>query len=358
MDPAAPTAAQARSGNTTLLVCVSIGLAVFIATDVVASRSDTFWQWVERGASGSEDAGVVLEARAFALARESRLEALVMGSSVADADFSHSLLAERLSVPRARMAKLWMPAMSDVELAMLSPQVRALRPARVFVPVTPFVMLDGLRWDRTRAYDPSIALRLFSPAELLADRAEHASRAFASANVVVRRRAELRRVLLGSLRDVTAMPPVVERPRIGEQIHTLEGATLADFRCDTVHARALVVFAAEVRAAGAQLVLASAPIAERSVAGSPALAQRLDACLKSLPLSGAVLRLAQDRPPFGRRDFRDLIHLGRAAAERFTEWAVGGGAQRPGATSGDADGRDEDAAGDRRRRGHRWRRAL
>ena len=322
MDSHPALRARARRGNHTLLLCALIGLVVFVGSDALASRSDWLWDLVASGASGSENAAVMLEARAHRLALEPPLAALVMGSSVADADFADRALAATLQVPRARVAKLWMPAMSDVELAMLVPLVRRLRPERVVVPASPFAMLEGLRWDRTRAYDPEVAWRLFTPRELFADRVEHLSRGFASTHVVVRHRRELRRVLLGDHRDVTALPPQGERPRVGEQIHALERAREVDFRCDTVHLRALELFAQEVRAAGAELIIASAPIAERSLAGSAALRDRLDVCLESSSLAGARLRLGRDRPAFERSDFRDLIHLTRPAAERFTRWAL------------------------------------
>lgn len=314
--------ADARQGNRALLVCALVGLVVFVGSDALASRSDWLWDVVGRGASGSENAAVMLEARAHSLAQEPPLAALVMGSSVADADFTERALAASLEVPPARVAKLWMPAMSDVELAMLAPLVRRLRPERVIVPASPFVMLGGLRWDRTRAYAPEVAWRLFTPRELFTDRVEHLSRAFASTHVIVRHRRELRRVLLGDHRDITALPPQGERPRVGEQIHALERARQGDFRCDTVHVRALEIFAQDVRATGAELIIASAPMAGRSLAGSAASSERLDACLESLSLAGARLRLGRDRPAFEHDDFRDLIHLDRAAAERFTRWVL------------------------------------
>jgi hypothetical protein len=215
------------------------------------------------------------------------------------------------------------------------------------------MMLDQLRWDRTRAYSPRVAWRLFSLQQLFADRLEHSSRAVAATHVIVRRRSELRRVLLGSRRDLTAMPPRGERPRVGDQIQALADASLADFRCDSVHARALELFAAEVRAAGAQLVIASAPVADRSLAGSAALSPRLDACLESLVLAGAELRLGRDRPAFERGDFRDLIHLRTGAAERFTRWALGAEHTREGGAGAAHEQRDPQ----RRHRGSR-RRAL
>lgn len=322
MDTSPESDPSSRRGNLTLLACVLIGLAAFVGTDALATHSEAFWELAEEGTSGSEDAALVLEARAHRLAAGPRLAALVMGSSVADSNYELRTLAEGLGQPRERVDKLWMPAMSGLELAMLAPAIRQLRPERVHVPALPLLMLDEVSWERTRTYSPRMAARLFPLRDLVADRNEHGSRTLAASHIVVRRRSELRRALLGSYRDITALPSEPP-PTIGEQLDTLRRARDADFRCDAIHLRALRLFAEEVRDAGGTLVLATAPLAPGTQASRDEVADRLEHCLRELELPATELLTRETRPEFTRRDFRDLIHLNREAAERFTRWTLG-----------------------------------
>ena len=205
---------------------------------------------------------------------------------------------------------------------MLAPTVRELRPERVYVPAVPLLMVDEVAWDRTRTYSPRIATRLFSPGDLFTDRREHGARMLAASHVVLRRRSELRRVLLGSFRDVTAMAPAPQPAALGEQVAALRRARDEDFTCSSIHLRALRLFADEVHAAGGTLVVSVAPLSPRSVANRVAVFDKLEQCLRDLHMPGTQLLTRETRPEFTEDDFRDLIHLNRDGAERFTRWSL------------------------------------
>lgn len=327
MEPSLPSPATQepppRPGGRTLLACIAIIAGVFFGTDALARNSEAFWELAAEASGGSEDAALVLEAQAHRLTSGPRLAALVMGSSVADSNYSLREMERLLGLPRDRVARLWMPAMSGLELAMVAPVVRELRPERVYVPAVPLLMIDEVSWDRTRTYSPRIAARLFPLGELFADRREHGSRMLAASHIVVRRRSELRRTLLGSLRDVTALPPAPEPAALGEQVAALRRAGDEDFHCNAIHLRALRVFAEEVRAAGSTLVLSVAPLSPRSIASRDAVTDKLEQCLRGLELPSTQLLTRETRPEFTERHFRDTIHLNRDGAERFTRWTLG-----------------------------------
>lgn len=312
-----------RPGGRTLLACVAIIAVVFFGTDALARNSEAFWELAAEAGGGSEDAALVFEAQAHRLAGGPPLAALVMGSSVADSNYSLREMERVLGVPRDRVARLWMPAMSGLELAMVAPVVRELRPERVYVPAVALLMIDEVSWDRTRTYSPRIATRLFSLGDLFADRREHGARMLSASHVVLRRRGELRRALLGSFRDLTALPPAREPAALGEQVAALRRARDEDFECGAIHLRALRVFAQEVEAAGSTLVLSVAPLSPRSIASRDAVSDKLEQCLRELDLPGTQLLTRETRPEFTERDFRDLIHLNREGAERFTRWSLG-----------------------------------
>lgn len=325
MEPSLPPSPDPapRPGGRTLLACIAIGVLVFVGTDALARHSEAFWELAADASGASEDAALVFEGQAHRLAGGPRLAALVMGSSVAESNYSLREMERVLGVPRDRVARLWMPAMSGLELAMVAPVVRELRPERVYVPAVALLMIDEVSWDRTRTYSPRIATRLFPVGELFADRREHGARMLSASHVVLRRRSELRRALLGSFRDVTAMPPSREPAALGEQVAALRRARDEDFHCNAIHLRALRVFAQEVQAAGSTLVLSVAPLAPRSVASREAVSTKLAQCLRELDLPSTQLLTHEARPEFTEQDFRDLIHLNRDGAERFTRWSLG-----------------------------------
>lgn len=318
--PASPEPAP-RPGGRTLLACIAIGVAAFVGTDALARHSEAFWELADESTSGSEDAALALESQAHRLANGPRLAALVMGSSVAESNYALREMTRVLGVPRERVARLWMPAMSGLELAMLAPTVRDLRPERVYVPALPLLMVDEVAWDRTRTYSPRIATRLFPLGELFADRREHGSRMLAASHIVLRRRSELRRALLGSFRDVTAMPSIAPPSPLREQLNALRRARDEDFRCDAIHLRALRLFAEAIHETGTTLVLTVSPLSPRSAANRDVLYERLERCLGELPHT--EVRARATGPEFTEDDFRDGIHLTREGAMRFTHWTLG-----------------------------------
>lgn len=304
-----------------------IALIAFVSSDFVLSRSESFWDLARRGASGPEDAALLLEADAAAITRRTQgsgVRALVTGSSLARSNFDMHRLAANLDVPAAQVARLWLPGMSGVELGMLGPELAALAPERVFIPVSPWVLMTGLDWERTRTYSPSVAVQLFPMTQLFAARAEHLSRSLRATHVVVRRRSPLRRVLLGEHRDITALPP---RRLGGSQLQARALATASpdDFRCDSVHLRGLVLLVEHLVHSGAEVTLVPAPVWGRGTAARPVVAARVEECLAAVGLGAMTLPRASG-PGFEARDFDDSIHLGEEAAVRFTDWATGGDA--------------------------------
>jgi hypothetical protein len=321
--PQAPAPEPAsRPGGRTLIACIAISVAAFVGTDALARNSDAFWELAEESTSASENAALVLEGQAHRLSNGPRLAALVMGSSVAESNYAMREMERVLGVPRDRVGRLWMPAMSGLELAMLAPTVRELRPERVYVPALPLLMIDEVSWDRTRTYSPRVAMRLFPLGELFADRKEHGSRMLSASHIVVRRRSELRRALLGSFRDVTAMAPREDSP-LRDQVAALRRSRDEDFHCDSIHLRALRLFAEELHAVGTTLVLTIAPLTPRSPVSRDAVYERLEQCISELELPSTEVRARATGPAFTERDFRDSIHLTRDGAERFTRWTLG-----------------------------------
>ena len=122
---------------------------------------------------------------------------------------------------------------------------------------------------------------------------------------------------------LTEGDPPIEPAALGEQVAALRRARDGDFHCNAIHLRALRVFAEEVQAAGSTLVLSVAPLAPRSVASREAVSTKLAQCLRELDLPSTQLLTHEARPEFTERDFRDLIHLNRDGAERFTRWSLG-----------------------------------
>jgi hypothetical protein len=241
---------------------------------------------------------------------------LVAGSSVAF-DVDADRLAE-LGFPAANLGVVGAPLAAT---AMLAPDLVRARPRSVVLVVGRRSLAGGQRPDeRVRAWEPRLAVELFGPASLVAERGAHLDGLAARLSTLVRHRHPIRRWLVGE-------PLVVEPargPGRGRAPHDLAEALARRRDLDRdpdpgggANGRALRLLGRELGRAGIGLLVVPAP-AHPGV--EPGNWHRPTLRLLAGEASRCGFRLL-DVAPLGRFDgaeFADAWHLGPAGQRRLT----------------------------------------
>ena len=304
-----------------LVLLLLAATVLYVGSDRLLRNSTAFWRFCARYSNSTHGRPLEIEA-SLALLEPGTLDLAVLGDSIAQSDLSVPRLAQGLGMATDRVLDLHLPAGSPVELAMMAPElVRAL--PRVVVLLAPvWILYETTEADDMRFYSPSMAPRLFSTREILADHTAHVSNALASTHVVVRHRDRLRRAIGAAATgrspdsdlpdDLAHSPnaqPEAAAPSIGRRQPI----------CPNPQTRAIAVLAERLQARGTSFTVVSTPsLDERG--HRPFLLDTLDACLASMAAESGFLHIPSTefhQPEAG--EFSDPSHMNLVGRMRFTD---------------------------------------
>lgn len=299
---------------------LGFGAIFFFAVNFLLVNSEGFWLGVRAYARSVAAQPLTLEGFLRVLPRGS-VDVAVLGNSVVNFGVEPNILASRLQLPPQVVKTMVLPGATDLELAMLLPELERIAPKQLIYITTVGAVYRPLDWDNLRLYDPRVAVDMFDAGHWLREHTFHASGLLAWSNVVVRHRERIREALEAPLRNFDVVRRVEFQQQRRRELRFLRGQAtrdLNDFACPTYHTQAVGVIARRMRDIGANVIVVAAPL-NNEWDGNPDLQALLDECLgRELAGTGATYIPRAEATEFPEGAFLDGYHLNQDGRAHFT----------------------------------------
>jgi len=242
-----------------LLAGIAFAFAPAVLVELTIAQQDTFWEEFSGIPDGQAeqitDAHRALRFEAN-LRQNTAASVILMGNSVVASNVARRDIAKDCCEKPTKVIKAAVTRLTMLETAMLGPTLTELKPDLVVLSMNRWDAAGTDGWEGVRFYDPGVAWRLSNSSEILHHRSAHLLGVLGHWFLLFRHRL----ALLDIFGDKTGLP-------LGEMIHTTSdqpwtGEEVQELQLPTIETRALRDLSRQLSAAGARLLVFSAPTRE------------------------------------------------------------------------------------------------